>query len=64
MYYNVGEQLLMCKKEIVIECLMNTWYNPNIKIDNKSVFFKDLFKSGFIYIGSNKSFTKLCESIK
>lgn len=27
------------------------WYNPNIKIDNKSVFFKDLFKSGFIYIG-------------
>lgn len=27
------------------------WCNPNMKINSKSVFFKDLFELGFIYIG-------------
>lgn len=51
MYYIVGEQFLKFRKDTVKECLINTWYNPVIKIDNISVFKgKDLFQLGSIYI--------------
>lgn len=41
----VEKHLLLCKKETMIECIIQIY-----KIDNISVSFKDFLELGFIYI--------------
>lgn len=45
MFFIVEKYLLLCKKEIMIECIIQIY-----KIDNILVFFKDFLELGFIYI--------------
>lgn len=59
MYY-IEEQFLTFKKETAKECLINTWYNPNIKIDNISVFKVFISKGFQVHFGICMKKTNRC----